>query len=151
MVVQEMFLTDTAQIADVVLPAASAYEKSGTVTNVCGEVQRLKRAIQTMGAKPDLEIIGLIAKEMDAAAVVGPWTSDSVFEEIRKNVRGYDVPVAMIATGGAAQTMPVNGRIAVESRTDLIRSTHDNLFTSGTLGCYSKMLNSVLERRLNYH
>ncbi|PYT31679.1 MAG: NADH dehydrogenase (quinone) subunit G [Acidobacteria bacterium] len=151
MVVQEMFLTDTAQIADVVLPAASAYEKSGTVTNVCGEVQRLKRAIQTMGAKPDLEIIGLIAKEMDAAAVVGPWTSDSVFEEIRKNVRGYDVPVAMIATGGAAQTMPVNGRIAVESRTDLIRSTHDNLFTSGTLGRYSKMLNSVLERRLNYH
>ena len=56
-VVQEMFLTETAQIANVVLPAASAYEKWGTVTNVCGEVQRLKKAIQTMGAKPDLEII----------------------------------------------------------------------------------------------
>ena len=57
-----MFLTETAQRADVVLPAASAYEKNGTVTNVCGEVQRLKRAIATMGAKPDLEIIGLIAQ-----------------------------------------------------------------------------------------
>jgi NADH dehydrogenase/NADH:ubiquinone oxidoreductase subunit G len=63
-----MFLTETAQRADVVLPAASAYEKNGTVTNVCGEVQRLKRAINTMGAKPDLEIMGLIAREMGVAA-----------------------------------------------------------------------------------
>ncbi len=147
MVVQEMFLTETAQAADVVLPAASAYEKNGTVTNVCGEVQRMRHAVQTMGAKPDLEIIGLLAKEMGAAREMGPWLPDTVFEEIRKTVRGYDVAVATIATGGAAQTMPVNGRIPVDSRPDLIRSAHDDLFTSGTLGRYSKMLNSVLERR----
>jgi len=146
-VVQEMFLTETAQAADVILPAASAYEKNGTVTNVCGEVQRLRRAAQTMGAKPDLEIIGLIAKEMGAAQEMGPWLADTVFTEIRKNVRGYDVPLVEIDTGGAAQTMPVNGRVAVESRPDLIRSAHDDLFTSGTLGRYSRMLNSVLERR----
>ncbi len=147
MVVQEMFLTETAQAADVVLPAASAYEKNGTVTNVCGEVQRLRHAAQTMGAKPDLEIIGLLAKEMGAAREMGPWLPDAVFEEIRKNVRGYDIAVATIATGGAAQTTPVNGRIPVESRAELIRSAHDDLFTSGTLGRYSRMLNSVLERR----
>jgi NADH-quinone oxidoreductase subunit G len=147
MVVQEMFLTETAQAADVVLPAASAYEKNGTVTNVCGEVQRLRQAAQTTGAKPDLEVIGLIAKEMGAAHEMGPWLPDAVFDEIRKNVRGYDVSVATIATGGAAQTLPVNGRIPVESRADLIRSAHDDLFTSGTLGRYSRMLNSVLERR----
>jgi len=146
-VAQEMFLTETARTADVVLPAASAYEKNGTVTNVCGEVQRLRRAAQTMGAKPDLEIIGLIAKEMGAAREMGPWLADTVLAEIRKNVRGYDVPLATIDTGGAAQTMPVNGRIPVEARPDLIRSAHDDLFTSGTLGRYSKMLNSVLERR----
>jgi NADH-quinone oxidoreductase subunit G len=148
-VVHEMFLTETAQSAHVVLPAASAYEKNGTVTNVCGEVQRLRKASQTMGVKPDLEIIGLIAKEMGAAAEMGPWLSELVFEEIRKNVRGYDVPTAAIATGGAAQTTPVNGRVAVEFHADLIHSAHDDLFTSGTLGRYSKMLNSVLERRLN--
>jgi NADH-quinone oxidoreductase subunit G len=68
----------------VVLPAASAYEKNGTVTNVCGEVQRLKRAISTMGAKPDLEIMGLIAREMGVAAGLGPWLPDTVFNEIRK-------------------------------------------------------------------
>ena len=68
-----MFLTETAQQADVVLPAACAYEKNGTVTNVSGEVQRLKRAINTMGAKPDLEIMGFIAREMGVAAALGPW------------------------------------------------------------------------------
>jgi NADH-quinone oxidoreductase subunit G len=148
-VVQDLFLTETAQIADVVLPAASAYEKTGTVTNVCGEVQRLRKAVQTMGAKPDLEIIGLIAKEMGAAVEMGPWLPQNVFEEIRKTVRGYAISLDAIASGGAAQTMPVNGRIPVESRPELIRSAHDNLFTSGTLGRYSKMLHSVLESRLN--
>ncbi len=52
-------------------PAASAYEKNGTVTNVCGEVQRLKQAINVMGTKPDLEIFGLIAKEMGLASWPG--------------------------------------------------------------------------------
>ena len=78
-VVQDLFLTETAQAADVVFPASSAYEKSGTVTNVCGEVQRLKKGLQYMGTKPDLEIIGLIAKEMGMAPVVGPWIPDTVF------------------------------------------------------------------------
>jgi NADH-quinone oxidoreductase subunit G len=148
-VVQEMFLTETAQIADVVLPAASAYEKNGTVTNACGEVQRVQKAGQTMGAKPDLEIIGLIAKEMGAAREMGPWLPDKVFHEIRETVRGYAVPVEAIVTGGAAQTTPVNGRIPIEIRAESIRSAHDDLFTSGTLGRYSRMLNSVLEKRLN--
>ena len=147
LVVQDMFLTETAQQADVVLPAASAYEKNGTVTNVTGEVQRLKRAVNTMGAKPDLEIMGLIAREMGAAAALGPWLPDVVFEEIRKQVRGYAVPVPVIATGGAAQTMPVNGRISVENRPDLVHSDHNGLFASGTLGRYSKVLHSVIESR----
>ncbi len=146
-VVQDMFLTETAQRADVVLPAASAYEKNGTVTNVCGEVQRLKRAISTIGAKPDLEIIGLIAKEMGLAAQMGPWLPETVYNEIRRTVKGYDIPLALV-TVGAQQTTPVNGRVGVESRPDLIWSAHDNLFTSGTLGRYSKILNSVIEKRL---
>jgi NADH-quinone oxidoreductase subunit G len=146
-VVQEMFLTETAQLADVVLPAASAYEKNGTVTNVCGEVQRLKKALNTMGAKPDLEIMGLIGREMGLAKLLGPWFAEQVFDEIRANVHGYNVPLPVIETGGAAQSVPVNGPINVASRPELIHSAHDNLFTSGNLGKYSKILNSVLERR----
>ena len=149
LVVQDLFLTETAQQADVVLPAASAYEKGGTVTNTSGEVQRLTRAINTMGAKPDLEIMGFIAREMGVAAALGPWVPETVFAEIRQSVRGYDVPMPAIVTGGAAQTMPVNGRIPVENRPALVQSDHNGLFASGTLGRYSKVLNSVVESRLS--
>jgi NADH-quinone oxidoreductase subunit G len=145
-VVQEMFMTETAQRADVILPAGSAYEKNGTVTNVCGEVQRLKRAIATLGAKPDLEIMGLIGKEMGLAPTLGPWLPDTVYNEIRMSAKGYNIPLALV-TVEAQQTTPVNGRVGVESRPDLIWSAHDNLFTSGTLGRYSKILNSVIEKR----
>ncbi len=142
-VVNEMFLTETAQRADVVLPAASAYEKHGTVTNVCGEVQRLKASLQVMGTKSDLEIIGPLSKEMGIN--IGIWSPEKVFDEIRKNVHGYNIPLPIVAAGGAAQTTPVNGHVPVGSRPDLIQSARDTLFTSGSLGRYSKALNSVLE------
>ncbi len=144
-VVQDMFLTETAKRADVVLPAASAYEKTGTVTNVCGEVQKLKMAIKAMGPKTDLEIFGLIAREMGAGALktLGMWTPDKVFDEIRSSVHGYDVPMPVVSTGGAAPTMPLNGRVA--ALPGAVASSGDTLFTSGTLGRYSKVLNEVLE------
>ena len=138
-----MFLTETGQRADVVLPTASAYEKNGTVTNVCGEVQRLKTAIKTMGTKPDLEIMGLLSKEIGIN--IGIWSPDKMFEEIRKTVHGYNIPLPVVASGGAAQTAPVNGHVPGHSRPDLIWSAGDTLFTSGSLGRYSKMLSSVLE------
>ncbi len=142
-IVQDLFMTETASRADILFPAASAYEKHGTVTNVCGEVQRLKGGVQVMGAKPDLEIFGLLSKEMGVN--LGMWSADKVFEEIRKNVHGYNIPLPVLATGGAAQTAPVNGRVPVSSRPELIQSARDTLFTSGTLGRYCKKLNSTLE------
>ena len=140
-VVQDLFLTETARHANIVLPAASAYEKSGTVTNVCGEVQKLKQALKVMGAKTDLEIFGLIAKEMKLN--LGIWLPDKVFEEIRKNVHGYNVPLPVVATGGAAPTLPLNGRVA--ALPGVIQSAGDTLFTSGSISKYSKILNSVME------
>jgi NADH-quinone oxidoreductase subunit G len=142
-VVQDMFRTKTAQRADVVFPSASAYEKSGTVTNVCGEVQRLKAALKIMGTKPDLEIMGLLSKEMGVN--IGIWSPDKVFDEIRKTVHGYNISLPLLAAGGAAQTMPVNGRVEYRTRPELVQSANDTLFTSGYLGRYSKTLNSVLE------
>jgi NADH-quinone oxidoreductase subunit G len=140
-VAQDLFLTETAQRADIVLPAASAYEKNGTVTNVCGEVQKLKHAVKVMGTKTDLEIMGLIAKEMGLN--LGVWLPDKMLDEIRKTVHGYNVPLPVLATGGAAPTMPLNGRVAALPGT--IASAGDTLFTSGTMGRYSKILNSVME------
>ncbi len=143
-----MFLTETARRADVVLPAASVYEKNGTVTNVCGEVQKISRGPKTMGTKSDLEIIALLAKEMREE--LGSTTPEAVFREIRKTVRGYEIPIAVIETGGAARTAPLNGRpldgrIDFAPQPELISSAHNTLFTSGTLGRFSKMLNSVIE------
>ena len=63
-VVQDMFLTETAKIADVVLPVANAYEKSGTYTNTCGDVQMLKKAGEFAGVRNDFECIVRIALRM---------------------------------------------------------------------------------------
>ncbi len=63
-VVQDMFLTETATIANVVLPAANAYEKSGTFTNNCGDLQLVKKAGEVSGSKSDFEMIVRIADAM---------------------------------------------------------------------------------------
>ena len=63
-VVQDMFLTETAAIADVVLPAANAYEKSGTFTNTCGDIQIVKMAGEVSTTKPDFEMIVRVADAM---------------------------------------------------------------------------------------
>ena len=142
-VVQDLFLTETAKRADIVFPAASAYEKHGTVTNVCGDVQKLTRGPKTMGAKSDLQIIALLAKEMRED--LGTIKPETIFEEIRRTVHGYDVPLAVVETGGAAPTAPLNGHVQIQSAPELIRSARNTLFTSGTLGRFSGMLNSVIE------
>ncbi len=65
LVVQDIFLTETAQLADLVLPAASFAEKSGTFTNTERRVQRVRQGIPPLGdAKPDWQIICLIAKAL---------------------------------------------------------------------------------------
>ena len=67
LIVQDIFLTETASLADVVLPAASYAEKDGTFTNTERRVQRIRKAIEPSGqAKPDWEITCLIARSMGA-------------------------------------------------------------------------------------
>ena len=63
-IVQDIFLTETAALADVVFPAASLYEKSGTVTNTYGDVQLAKKAADRAGVKPDFEILVRLAGSM---------------------------------------------------------------------------------------
>jgi NADH-quinone oxidoreductase subunit G len=96
-----------------------------------------------MGTKSDLEIIALLAKEMRQD--LGPAKPEAVFQEIRRSVPGYDVPLAVIETGGAISTGPFNGHVQIDSSANVIHSARNTLFTSGTLGRFSKMLNSVIE------
>ncbi|MBX3704778.1 MAG: molybdopterin-dependent oxidoreductase, partial [Steroidobacteraceae bacterium] len=87
LVVQDIFMTETAWLADVVLPASAWPEKTGTVSNTDRMVQLGKRALDPPGdAKPDLWIIQEIAKRMGL-----PWNYEgpecgvaAVYEEMRQ-------------------------------------------------------------------
>jgi len=84
MVVQDLFLTRTAQLADVVLPAAAAWaESEGTVTNSERRVQRVRKAIEPPGeARDDLAIVFELARLMGH-----PWgepSAEAVWDEVRR-------------------------------------------------------------------
>ena len=185
-VVQEMFLTETAIIADVVLPAANAYEKSGSFTNTCGDLQLMKKAGEVTDTKPDFEMIVRIADAMgfdvhglvpfgggthsdmgqtrgaqsgeaDRHAVwleahnlepkMTPFDPLAIFDEVQRVVSGYDVSRANLLAGGDQHLeIAESGASAIQSP-DLIAPAHDDLFSSGTLGRYSKTLNSVYENK----
>ena len=83
MVVQDIFLTATAQVADVVLPAAAAWaESEGTVTNSERRVQRVRKAMNPPGdAKDDLWIIFEIAKRLGHDW--GEASAEAVWDEFR--------------------------------------------------------------------
>ena len=66
-VVQDIFLSETARFADVILPAATFAEKDGTFTNTERRVQQIRKAIEPVGAsKPDWWITSEIAKRLGA-------------------------------------------------------------------------------------
>jgi len=81
LVVQDIFPTETAVIADVILPAAAFAEKDGTFTNTERRVQRVRKAVEPPGeAKPDWEIIILLAEKMGHR--FGYKNPEQIMEEI---------------------------------------------------------------------
>ncbi len=82
LVVNDIFLTETAQFAHVVFPAASFAEKDGTYTNTERRVQRIRKAIEPVGeSRPDWWIIGEVAKRMKAKGFEFSQPSE-IMEEI---------------------------------------------------------------------
>ncbi|MEP7359476.1 MAG: molybdopterin-dependent oxidoreductase, partial [Anaerolineales bacterium] len=84
-VVQELFLSETAQAADVVLPAASWAEREGTFTNGERRVQRFYPAIPAKG-KPDYEIAAELARRLGVSL---PRHASLLFLEIAASVPAY--------------------------------------------------------------
>jgi NADH-quinone oxidoreductase subunit G len=185
-VVQDMFLTETANIADVVLPAANAYEKSGTFTNTCGDLQLVKKAGEISSVKPDFEMIVRIADAMgfdvqklvpfgsgtrsdmgqtrgaqsgeaDRHAVwleahnlepkMTPFDPMAILDELQRVVSGYDVSRANLLAGGDQHLEIAESGASLMQAPELIVPANDDLFSSGTLGRYSKTLNSVYENK----
>jgi anaerobic selenocysteine-containing dehydrogenase len=88
-VVQDLFLTETAQLADVVLPAAGWGEKTGTFTNVNRVVHLSDQAVEPPGeARTDLAIFQLYAQQMGFGHLL-PWQSpEEVFDAWKECSRG---------------------------------------------------------------
>jgi NADH-quinone oxidoreductase subunit G len=152
LVVHDMFLTETAQRADVVFPAASSYEKDGTLTNTAGEVQMTHRAIDPQGPRSDFDLIRILSHQLGMLGVGAPIrlrTPEAAFDEIRQNVTGYDLPVSSLLGGGAPQSAATCK--ASEPLYDVpvgnIFSANDFLFTSGSLGRYCSKLTSTKEAK----
>ncbi|SPF49743.1 NADH-quinone oxidoreductase, chain G [Candidatus Sulfotelmatobacter kueseliae] len=183
-VVQDMFLTETAVVADVVLPAANLYEKSGTVTNTCGDVQLVKKAGEVSGTKTDFEMIvriadamgfevrrlvpfrggthadmgqsrGVQSGEADRHAVwlemqglepkLSPFDPTAILDEIQRLVPGYHVSRMNLLAGNSEHTTLANSGPGAAHKPETIILANETLFSSGTLGRYSRTLQSVIE------
>jgi len=151
LIVHELFLTDTSRPADIVFPAASAYEKDGTVTNTAGDIQLLHKAAEVMGPRSDFDLLRILSHQLEKLGLGKAFhykTPAAVFEEIRKAVPGYNVPEVGLLTGGAEAThvqVAKNGHARYDVPAGLIRSAQDTLFSSGTLGRFCTMMESLPE------
>ena len=130
LVVQDIFMTETAKIADVVLPAAASAEKSGTFTNVERRLQQLNKAEDPIGeSKPDWEIVQNIAHRMGGAMRYG--SSQDILKEIRSIVPMY----ADLAIGACWQ----------REKSPLINTDVDlSLSPDSTVGSHTVMKQEVL-------
>jgi NADH-quinone oxidoreductase subunit G len=151
LVVQDLFLTETAKLADIVLPAASAYEKNGTMTNTAGEVQLVRKGGDVMGTRSDFDILRILSHQLaqhGLGQAIRLRAPEAAFDEIRKSVAGYGVSLATLLLGEAERTSPIstaNGNARFDVPTGSIFSAHDTLFTSGSLGRYCTTILSLPE------
>jgi NADH-quinone oxidoreductase subunit G len=186
LVVQDMFLTETAALAEVVLPAANAYEKSGTFTNTCGDLQIVKKAGEVTTTKPDFEMMVRIADAMgvDVRRLVpfghgvhsdmgqsrgaqsgeadqhsvwleahglepkmNPFDPMATLDEIQRLVPGYNVSRVELMAGNDQHASIAKMGPGLIQDPALIVPANETLFSSGTLGRYSRTLNSVIENK----
>ena len=144
LVVSDLFMTETAAMADVVLPACSFAEKEGTFTSVDRRVQHIKPAIAKIGqSRSDFEIVAALIAALGGQAPASP---EALFGEIAASVPGYSgmsydslgeegafAPVAIKATLVAPKvTMiaPEAGKLALV--------TGSALYHNGTLSQYGE-------------
>jgi NADH-quinone oxidoreductase chain G len=155
LVCQELFLTETAALAHVVLPAASTMEKAGTFTNTEGHVQAVRPAIDPVGdSRPDWEILSALSVFIGAPLEYGE--AKEILKEIRAVIPGYGslgpspIPPAVDPTAvdrymnegyrrdlATRYTLPAR---AVHSERTVQLGLVQSLFHSGKLSTHSKGL-----------
>jgi formate dehydrogenase alpha subunit len=154
-VCQELFLTETAALAHVVLPAASAMEKAGTFTNTEGHVQAVRPAIDPVGdSRPDWEILSALSVFMGTPLEYDD--AKDILKEIRAVIPGYGSlgptpippsvdPVAVDRYVHEGYRRDIGTRYTLPARTVRPEGTvqlglTQSLFHSGKLSTHSKGL-----------
>jgi formate dehydrogenase alpha subunit len=100
LVVQDIFLTETARLADVVLPATTFAEKDGTFSNTERRVARVRQVIPPVGdSRPDWQIITEISRRLGYSMDYD--SPEAIFEEIRQVTPSYaGITYARLEEGG---------------------------------------------------
>ena len=107
LVVSELYLTETAQIANLVLPACSFLEKDGTFTNIERRVQRVRKIFEPIGdSKSDLAIISLISRLLGFELSDDPET---VTREISLNIPQYSEVSYLSLESDWGKPWPIDG------------------------------------------
>lgn len=89
LVVNDFFLSETAELADVVLPATTWAEDEGTTTNIEGRIIRIRKVVEPLGElKPDWEILKLIAERMGKGKHFQYNEPREIFDELRMASKG---------------------------------------------------------------
>jgi NADH-quinone oxidoreductase chain G len=162
LVVQDLFLTETASLAEVVLPAASFAESEGSVINLTGRLQAMEAAKYPPGlARADWWIIAQLARLMVPPKQQRAWDfsgPDDVRDEITKALPGYrDMDRAAMAAGG---WQPARGqeparrafaRVKAEARKEdreypLVLSTGRLFYDRGALLRYTEPIQRVVPK-----
>ncbi len=145
LVVQDLFLTETAAKAHVVLPACSFAEKEGTFTSVGRNVQKVTRAIKPVGSsRSDFEIFNKLYAEFTGNPPYA--TPQSVFGEIADSVPGYGgLTWSKLGSDGfirpvsnTLRFVPVEAAVTVSQPGKFALLTGSALNHSGTLSQYGE-------------
>ncbi len=153
LVVQDIFLTETASLADVVLPASGWSEKDGTYTNLERRIQRLRKVVDSPGLE-DWKIISEISGKMGYR--MNYSNSESIMDEIAKVSPLYrDLTYDMIDKGdclwpyhgeplrGGINEVPAAEEKSHEYKADSYLALDQLLFHSGTLSRRSPALKKI--------
>ncbi|HVK89904.1 MAG TPA: molybdopterin-dependent oxidoreductase, partial [Mycoplana sp.] len=153
LIVQDAFLTDTAGLADVVLPAAGYGEEAGTFTNNEGRIQTVRKLRElTFAARDNLAIFDFVAAAH--GQTLQPSAPGDIFDEIARLVPAYQgLAQDRLGPDGAftraTPTAPIGGFFApppaaiASGRRMLI--TGNGLFHNGYLTEHSEILNTVAD------
>jgi formate dehydrogenase major subunit/formate dehydrogenase alpha subunit len=154
LVVQDLFLSETAELADVVLPARGWSERTGTFTNLERRVQLQKKAVETSKGMDDWRIISEVSEKMGnkmefddtedimyEMASVSPLYRDLTYKEISKGNSIW--PYHGEPLRGEISEVPAASGIDTDNKADYYLAVEKPLYHSGTLSRRAAALTKI--------